>query len=349
MTNTAVSVSGCSTSSTATSIQSTTDYYVGLHTERWFAAFALSSMGGASLRLIIATGMMHFLQSVVLPPLLHAVASTAVYNILGAFIFGLVETAHKNELAATFLPLPSDYYASSRPRFHGRTEASFTMIVFFLKTAFCGSLTSFSAVVLAANNSLQSSSSPTISTAFSAAVAVAITLLLPILALRLGSASSFLLSNNRAAFFSTALALTFAPLVFGTLLFASIDRTLARAVLSVLIAPAGALSRYALSLSFNKRFEESEQKVVRFSGTLLANLLANFIVLGIAGGEEADPSLLLIAICDGFAGSLSTVSSFVGELSGGEMTRANLANSLVYFCFTIVAAVGVGRLAVYSL
>ena len=59
---------------------------------------------------------------------------------------------------------------------------------------------------------------------------------------------------------------------------------------------------------------------MKFSGTLLANVIGSFIASAVAGHTALNHSSseLFLALSDGIAGSLSTVSTFVGEVEGEE-------------------------------
>ncbi len=86
----------------------------------------------------------------------------------------------------------------------------------------------------------------------------------------------------------------------------------------VLGASLGALIRWWLSVKFNS-FHESI-----FLGTLLANILACSL-MGFFIGYESQAGMvntaLRIAFMTGFLGSLSTFSTFIGELHGHLVLR----------------------------
>ena len=91
-------------------------------------------------------------------------------------------------------------------------------------------------------------------------------------------------------------------------------------IYSIMFAPFGALTRYALSIifNFNSNFP---------LGTLLANITGSYILLGMVAIREYVRILsplvkqILISIMQGYCGCLTTVSTFILELDTMEKRR----------------------------
>ena len=110
-------------------------------------------------------------------------------------------------------------------------------------------------------------------------------------------------------------------------------------LLAVAAAPFGAVPRALLALHFNK--PSMNRLRLKYSGTLVANAIGTFIAAGVATVSVLeDPSApWLFALSDGLAGSLSTVSTFVGEVEGEEEGGKNAGYMLATICVTSLSAI----------
>ena len=123
-------------------------------------------------------------------------------------------------------------------------------------------------------------------------------------------------------------------LLWGTIVLSDEDpytQTYRISCLSTLIAPTGTILRYYLS-SFNGKIKSKRLEWLPL-GTLLVNLIASIISALVVALNIKDTrrlsTLWLSAIKGGFAGCLSTVSSFVAEVEG--LSRALPQHAWTYY------------------
>ncbi|GMH65763.1 hypothetical protein TrLO_g14500 [Triparma laevis f. longispina] len=132
------------------------------------------------------------------------------------------------------------------------------------------------------------------------------------------------------------------PLLLGAILLATsgeLTFSLKSDLFSVLFAPIGVFLRAILAEKCN-----SKKRRVKYIGTLIANILGTFTTSVIQGYYFNNPEILaLTALSNGFASSLSTVSTFVGEIEGEEVE----GNSIGYTSITIVSTIGTSFLGLF--
>ena len=131
-----------------------------------------------------------------------------------------------------------------------------------------------------------------------------------------------------------------ASLVINTVLtsFGQLLASVVAELLALAATPFGAIPRALLALHYNK--SKMNRLRLKYSGTLIANAIGTFIAAGVAGVSvlENPSSSWLFALSDGLAGSLSTVSTFVGEVEGEEEEGENAGYMLATMCVTSLSA-----------
>ena len=284
-----------------------------------------------------------------------------VTNTTGCAVFGLyaeqLEQHRQATAAAAASRESSGSLGASSSDFSSR-DSSPAAPCFFVCVAFCGSFTSFSTMMEEAI-AVEFLPAPSAVSFFNGVYLVTSVILFSTMAMHAGGMCHCLLSAsaNPRAFRITTIVLVLTPLAVAAALAATVgagsDLALTR-IAAVLFAPLGAGLRFSLSLLLNERFAAAKpdrQKFVKYAGTLAANVLGTFVVLTVAGHRNArGPSVPLDALSEGFAGSLSTVSTFVRELDssvvrpdGSRLPRlATHRSSFAYFSVAVLLSFGVG-------
>ncbi|GMH51406.1 hypothetical protein TrST_g4606 [Triparma strigata] len=314
--------------------------------------FAFLASSGCTLRLIIGACIRRYFPDT----LWSTISDVLLTNIVGSSIAGYVKgaalarsieehisssSASVSDVISTSSPRSSENSDSSTFRRSYRFIPSSLILDYSYLLGLCGCCTTYGsmmsyALTLFINPSYYNVSQNTPSTfeSFSDAVFS----LVASIVLSAGSFRFFLFAG-RVAPIQLRLKYLFlvgglSPLLIGAILVAvngPVTLLGKSQIFSVLLSPLGAFLRAYLSQNLN-----SPTRFVKYTGTLSSNILGTFISAAVQGYYfYNDESLGFNALSVGFAGSLSTVSTFVGEIEGEEEE----GNSIGYTTITVVLTV----------